>query len=145
MNMRMNARIAAVLAAAPLAMLAAPNQAFAGFAMSGFDAVETGGEVELRIPASGVSDGVSHELNPFNYTTFRVRAKHLDSNGPGWISDEVTPASGNLQFCWASGCEAPPINVGSTNLDWDNGRVRFFLEAKSGPLQPWEQYALPLP
>ena len=125
-----------------LAVALIPGLVSAGFMASGFDARTSEGSTYVRIPASGISNGISHDLNPNNYVSFRVRVKHDDAGGPGWISDELTPVSGNIQICNEGGCEAPEIQVGN-NLNWGNAsRIHIYLEAKPAPLQAWEQYEL---
>ena len=137
----MNARFSVV--AFFLVLLSFSSAALAGFASSTLGARTMGSDTLIRIPDAGVTSGIEHDLDEGDWLRFRVRVKHADSAlaNIGWTSDEFAPTSENVQICSEEGCEAPEINVGSEELDWEDlSAVTIQLEAKSCKLCAWVPY-----
>lgn len=92
-------------------------------------------------PISG--GGLTPNLAPEDWMKYRVKVIHADSTQDYFVSDSFDPTSNNIQLCMQGGCEAPPIDLGTEDLDWDNPDLRtFHLEAKSCLLCSWVAFEI---
>lgn len=124
-RMTMGGMAAAVLAGATTAWAAGPMVEGWMITTGSFNIKK------VHIPDGDPSGGISHDLEPGDWQRFRVKIDHSDSNNGPFYSADFAPTAADIQTCDGSGCEAPPVVVGTENLDWEDGsKITFYLEAR---------------
>lgn len=122
-----------------------PAQALIGPLIEGFMVTQIGSFYRMSIPDGGTSGGISHDLDPSDWYRWRVKVSHDDSLFPYFVSDSFAPTSNDIQLCGSNGCEAPAIELGLENLDWDDtDKITFVLEAKECLLCSWTPFEMTL-